>query len=386
MNKLIVFGNCLQNSVGLVRSMGEQGYKVDFLLEPVRKSDCFIRFSKYINKIHYLEKIEDAVDVLLCEYADEPEKPIVFCGSDPTICLLDSHYDELKDKFFIFNANHTQGRINHFLDKENTFGIAEKYGLPLIKTWYVNDIHDVPADIPFPCITKGANSVGSNKGDIHICQNREELLGCLREGVQYLVQEFIVKDYEVSLTGFSYNHGKDIIIPGVIRKVREDLVRMGEYMRLDDVSVYPHINYDGIKKMIAEIGYEGIFSVDMLCKGNTYYFLETNLRNDGLAYIYTAAGANYPCLWIKYLRGELTEEDVKNVKIKTPFFLMHENDMYNIVEGKVSIWQWMKDFHKSGAFFIMNWRDPMPFIVSTWIHVRQACKIVLRKVFKINIR
>lgn len=60
--------------------------------------------------------------------------------------------------------------------------------------------------------------------------------------------------------------------------------------------------------------------------------------------------------------------------------------MYNIVEGKLSIWQWLKDFHKSGAFFIMNRRDPMPFVVSTLIHVRQACKMVLRKMFKINIR
>lgn len=386
MNKIIVFGNCLQNTVGLVRSCGEMGYKVILLEEPCKKSDCFIRFSKYISKIHYLHTMEEAVDVLLAEYGNEQEKPIVFCGSDPTICLLDCHYDKLKDKFYIFNANHTQGRINYFLDKVNSFKVAEKYGLPLIKTWYVTNIHEVPLDVTFPCITKGANSVGSNKGDIHICQNREELLSCLREGVDYLIQEFIEKDYEVSMTGISFNHGQDIIIPGVIRKVREDLVRMGEYMRLDDVSAYPDINYEGIKKLIAEIGYEGIFSVDMLCKGKTFYFLETNLRNDGLAYMYTAAGANYPVLWIKYLTGKLTAAERTKASIKTPFFLMHENDLYNIIEGKVSIWQWMKDFHKSGAFFIMNKRDPMPFIMSTLIHVRQFGKMVLRKAFHINIR
>ena len=384
--KLIVFGNCLQNTVGLVRSLGEQGNKVTLLMEPCRKSDCFIRFSKYVEKIHYLGSIEEAIDVLLSNYSDEKEKSVVFCGSDPTISLLDANYDKLKDYFYIFNANNKQGRVNEYLEKNNTFTLAEKYGLSLIKTWKIVGGEDIPQDVIFPCITKGDNSVVSGKWDIHICNNREELGMCLRKGVKYLVQEFIKKDYEISMTGLSINHGKYVIIPGVIRKIREDLVRMGEYMRLDDCSTYPYINYEGIKKIIAEIGYEGIFSVDMLVKDNKFYFLETNLRNDGLAYIYTAAGANFATLWVKYLENKLTPENLANISVKTPFFLMHENDMYNIVEGKVFLWQWMKDFHKSGAFFIMNWRDPMPFIVSTLIHARQFGKLILRKLFHVNIK
>lgn len=384
--RLIIFGNCLQNTVGLVRSLGEVGNKVTLLIEPCKKSDCFIRFSKYVEKIHYLKSMEEAIDVLLTNYKNEKEKSAIFCGSDPTISLLDANYDKLQDYFYIFNANNTQGLINKYLDKNNTFVLAKKYNLSLIKTWNITGGEKIPEDVVYPCITKGDNSVVSGKWDIHICRSKEELSACLREGVKYLVQEFINKDYEVSMTGISINHGKDIIIPGVIRKVREDLIRMGEYMRLDDCSVYPHINYDGIKKLIADIGYEGIFSVDMLVKDDIFYFLETNLRNDGLAYIYTAAGANYANLWVKYLNNEITSEQLNQVKVKSPFFLMHENDMYNIIEGKVSIWQWMKDFHKSGAFFVMNKKDPMPFVVSTLIHARQFGKMILRKVFHLNIK
>lgn len=384
--RLIILGNCLQNTVGLVRSLGEQGNRVILLIEPCKKSDCFIRFSKYVEKIHYLTRMEEAINVLLENYSNENEKSAVFCGSDPTISLLDANYDKLKDHFHIFNANNTQGRINEYLDKNKTFILAEKYGLPLIKTWRITGGESIPDDIIYPCITKGDNSVVSGKWDIHVCNSKEELAECLRDGVTYLVQEFVKKDYEVSMTGISINHGKDIIIPGVIRKVREDLVRMGEFMRLDDCTVYPHIDFDGIKKLIENIGYEGIFSVDMLVKDNIFYFLETNLRNDGLAYIYTAAGANLANLWVKYLKNKITLEQLTNVKINTPFFLMHENDMYNIIEGKVSIWQWMKDFRKSGAFFIMNAKDPMPFIVSTWIHVRQFSKMLLRKVFRMDIQ
>lgn len=379
MNKIVVFGNTLQNTMGLIRSIGKAGYSVDLILEPGPKGQCFVRWSKYLGKVTYLEKTSDAIDVLLKEYGNEPNKTIVFCGSDPTISMLDANYNRLKNKFYVFNAKDEQGRINRYLDKLNTFEIAERCGLPLIKTWNVTDIHYVPSDIPFPCFVKGNNSVKSGKWDIKICQNREELLGFLREGVNYLVQEFIVKDYEISLTGFSTDHGSNVLIPGVIRKVREDLVRMGEYMRLDDTSAYPMVNYGGIKKLIKEIGYEGIFSVDMLVKEDKAYFLEVNLRNDGLAYMYTAAGANYPKMWIKYLTGTLSDGEIAAIKLRTPFFLMHENDMYNIVEGKVGIWQWIKDFRRSDAFFVLDKEDPMPFIYSTWIHFKQLCKKIFRK-------
>ena len=379
--RIIIFGNCLQNTVGLVRSVGETGRKVSLLIEPCKKSDCFIKHSKYVEDIQFLDKLEDAIPTLISDYSNEREKSVILCGSDPTISLLDANYNVLKDFFFVFNANGVQGRINKYLNKANSFVLAEKHGLPLIKTWYLTKGDIIPDDIVYPCIAKGNNSVISGKWDIHICHEKKDLSVCLRDGVEYLVQEFIQKDFEISMTGLSINHGKDILIPGVIRKVREDFVRMGEYLRLDSCDMYPEINYQGIKDVIAEIGYDGIFSVDMIVKNGVYYFLETNLRNDGLAYMYTAAGANLASLWIDYLTGDICADQLSNVTINSPFFLMHENDLYNILEGKVSVWQWIKDFHRSDAFFVMNWKDPLPFVFSTLIHVRQFVKKILRKIF-----
>ena len=136
---------------------------------------------------------------------------------------------------------------------------------------------------------------------------------------------------------------------------------------------------------IKKIGYEGIFSIEFLCKDNAYYLLEINMRNDGCGWLYTAAGINYPYLWIKYSEGKITQDIIDSVKLNNHVYLMHENDMYNLVRGKVSLWQWIKDFHKTKAFYIANSKDPMPFIVSTWIHVRQLGKIILRKCFGLKI-
>lgn len=383
--KVIIFGNNLQNTLGLVRSVGMKGYEVILLLEPIKKSNCYVRHSKYISKIHYLNSLQEGIDVLLREYGNEPEKPVVLCGSDPTICMLDAHYEQLKDKFHIFNAGE-QGRINLFEDKLNQFKIAEQCGIRTIRTWHISDIAKLPSDIPYPCLVKGNNSVKSTKGDLFICNSKDELEHSLKEGIDYLVQEYIEKDYELNINAFSYNHGNNVLIPAGIHKLRDGLYEQGIFMRLDPIEDFMGLDVEKLKLFIKKIGYEGIFSIEFLCKDNAYYLLEINMRNDGCGWLYTAAGINYPYLWIKYSEGKLTQDIIDSVKLKNHVYLMHENDMYNLVKGKVSLWQWIKDFHKTKAFYIANSKDPVPFIVSTWIHVRQLGKIILRKCFGLNVK
>ena len=379
MAKIIVFGNTLVNTMGLIRSVGKTGRKVDLLMEPCIKGRCFVQHSTYVERVHWLNRMDEALEVLHNVYWNEPEKPIILCGGDPAICLLDAHYDELKEHFCIFNANGEQGRINFFMDKSNQFPVAEKCGLNLIKTWHVRGGDDIPCDMPYPCLIKGNNSTSSTKGDMCVCKNREELCAKLRQGVDYLIQEYIEKDYELDIVGFSWKHGEDVFIPAVVRKIRDYLNRQSVYIRLDDIRDYPTLDVDAIKRFVSAVGYEGIFSLEFLCKGDKYYFLEANLRNDACCYVYTAARINYPNLWIQYAAGGLIDEDSIVKKMHTPCYLMSENDLYDIVEGKVSLWQWLKDLHRTDAFFVLDFSDPLPFIYSTWIHAKQACKKALRK-------
>ena len=382
MPRVIVFGNSLVNTMGLIRSVGEAGMPVTLLLEPCKKNHCYVRFSKYLEKVHYLMTIEEALDVLRNEYWDEAKKPVILCASDSSICLLDAHYDELKDHFCIFNAYGEQGRINFFMDKINQFPIAEKCGLKLIKTWHVEDVSRLPSDITYPCLIKGDNSVKSTKGDMFICWNEEDLRANLHEGVKYLVQEYIDKDCELDIVGLSCDHGNNVHITAAVSKLREKITRQSDYIRLDDIRCYGMLNIERIKIFVREIGYEGLFSIEFLKKGDEYYFLEINLRNDGVGYLYTAAGNNYPCLWVRYNAGESYMDVVKEAQCKTPFYLMSEGDLYNLVEGKVSLRQWIMDFHRTDAYFILNKHDIKPFVYQVYVHIRQACKKLLAKLFR----
>ena len=64
MKKVIIFGNNHHNTIGLVRSLGEKGIKPILMLEPCDLRFCCVRFSKYIEKIHYLKIVEDVLNVL----------------------------------------------------------------------------------------------------------------------------------------------------------------------------------------------------------------------------------------------------------------------------------------------------------------------------------
>ena len=376
--KVIIFGNSHHNTLGLVRSVGEIGIRPILLLEPCDLGFCCVRFSKYIAKIHYLKDLADGLNVLHNEYWNETEKPIILVAGDPTMCLLDAHYDELKDHFYIFNARGGQGRINYFMDKVNQFPVAAQSGFELIRTWCVNTKSDFPSDIVYPCLTKGNNSTTSSKGDMFICKNRESLKKCLRDGVEYLVQEYIEKEYELDIIGLAWNHGRDVYVPAVVRKIRDDIHRQSAYERLDDINDYADFDISKIKAFVGEVGYEGIFSIETICRDHKYYFLEANFRNDGCGYLYTAGGINYPYLWIKYCEGECMQELVASVKPNFSVHMMSAEDVWNCLEGKVPIFRWIGAWLRVEAHAVRNYRDMKPYFYLLWIFARQGFLRVLR--------
>ena len=68
MNKTIIIGNSLANTYGMARSLKKQGREVILILEPSRFDT--IRYSRYVDKIHRVEKLEDIIPTLLKNYGN----------------------------------------------------------------------------------------------------------------------------------------------------------------------------------------------------------------------------------------------------------------------------------------------------------------------------
>lgn len=381
MKKVIVFGPGMVNTLGMIRSLGQKGLEVHVIMESSSKGINYVAKSRYIKRIHNVHKNEEVINILKKEYYNENQRIAVLCGGDDAISLLDKHYDELKDRFLVFNCGR-QGGIVEYLDKEKQFEVASQAGLSIIKSYRVNSVSSIPLNIIYPCLTKGNNSTSSTKSDMHICQSFQELKECINEGTDYLIQEYIKKEFELNFVCISFNHGQDVYVPCVIRKIRDEIGRQSAYFITDNISNYHDFDIEILNRIASQLNYEGIFSVEVIyCQGK-YYFLEINLRNDGCGYLYTASGCNYPYLWHRYAVGELSPQDMDFSKVRIPCTMMGEQDIKNLFERKVCLATWLRQFAKADVFYILSINDPLPFLYSSLSHCIQLCKRIKKKTIR----
>ena len=147
------------NPLSQLRALGENGVRPVFIAinHKVRVASP----SKWPSKVHLVDTEEEAFDVLMKEYGDVAEKtgkkPILSFSDDKTVTYYDKKYDELKDKFILFNAGES-GRITKFMRKKEIVDCAKRHGVPVAPDWLVEN-GQIPADVEYPVITKAFSPV-----------------------------------------------------------------------------------------------------------------------------------------------------------------------------------------------------------------------------------
>ena len=356
------------NPLSQLRALGENGVRPVFIAinHRVRMASA----SKWPSKVHLVETEEDAFEVLMKEYGDVAEKtgykPILSFSDDKTVTFYDRMYDELKDKFIMFNAGET-GRITKFMRKKEIVDCARRHGVPVAPDWRVEN-GQIPADIEYPVITKAFSPVeGCYKGDFHICMNEAELKEAF-EGIEsdmVFIQKYIDKKTETTYEGFSYNHGK-----GMYVGVQTDYIypTKGYYSPL--MNVYPRVDaslQERLDEMLAEIGFEGIWEIEFLVdKDDKLYFLEINFRHATWGYSANVAGSPLPYLWAQaMLTGKAPEQ-----KQFEPFIAMVEPIDFGlrVDKGVCTLAEWLTDFKRAKCTYYYNEQDMEPWkvVVENW--------------------
>ena len=157
----IVFGAEHYNPLNVIRSIGKSGIAPIFIA--VKNKGPIASKSKYIQKTHYADSIEQGYEILLREYGNWEKKPFLFTTDDDVQSYLDMRYDELTDKFYFFQAGKA-GRVTAFMDKKKVLELAARHGLKVLPTVVV-DHGDVPDDLVYPVLTK---SISPNVGGLSL--------------------------------------------------------------------------------------------------------------------------------------------------------------------------------------------------------------------------
>lgn len=358
MNHVIVFGNDHTNSLGVIQSLGIAGYKSIGLL--FGEKTGYVKASKFTESIISGSSPQICIDELLRRTFETDLKiPIIPC-CDIAALTLEKNADRLKNRFvFEYALNYS---LDYIAKKEYQVRIAADAGFNVPKSWNLYESKIIPNDVVYPCLIKPLVSCEGAKSDIRVCNTKDELeknLNNLEFTKHVLLQQYIDRDYEISILGCGISNGT-CLIPVVENKLTlypkyVGLECLANMQKLVDRNVI-----DCITNLIKAIGYVGLFSVEMMhsrTDGN-FYFTEINLRNDGAESFVTKYGANLPLNHIEDLMGlplTIQKEEYPG------YYIWDIHHLKSLLCGDISILTWLKEIRKSRGFLMYYKEDKKPF-------------------------
>lgn len=359
-HKHIVFGIENYNTLGLIRSLGENGIKPICVI--IQGAVRLASKSKWIKELHFVDGIEEGYKVICQLFSAEINKPFLYACDDKTTSFLDNRYHEIMDKFYFSNAG-TDHRVTYYMNKNNINILALKYGLNVLNTWVVPK-GEIPEDLEYPIITKSISSIeGGWKDDVFICKDEEELNKAYEKirSKTVLLQKYLVKKNELCLDGMIANNGNDFVITIA---ATYNYILPDKYSNAMTITNFEESGlHKKINDMLREVGYTGIFCIEFLLDDEgKLYFCEVNFRNSGWSYASTKAGMPLPILWAKACLGELDTEKCM-VKIPKGFTAIVEfSDFDTRVRGKmISFRQWFREVRSCNCLFYIGQKDWKPF-------------------------
>jgi len=356
----IVFGQHTFNSLGQIRSLGELGFKPDVIW--VSDDNHSPKGCRYINHFFSFNSFEEGLSFILSKYTDQSKKYIITTDSDAIVSLLDRKYDQLKGRFFFFNAGE-QGRLSAYMPKYVQCELAERHGFLIPKTELVR-VGDLPKKLEYPVFIKSTDCFRlSWKGDAKVCENPEELLQAYKSitSPEIIVQEFIKKKNELAIEGVSYNAGNDIFLP-----------IQGTYLRIQNgafgtwkVNEAYNLSEDlksKIQSLIKEVGFTGVFEIEFLLDSHDkMFFLEVNFRHTQYNHALTDMGINLCKLFIE---GEINGRIGVDSVTKSPSIVMNERGEFHtyIKTKQISLRNWISDIKMTDSFYCYDKKDKLYFI------------------------
>lgn len=378
----IVIGNNHHNTLGVLRSLGEQRVICKLVLTG-KENGNFVAYSKYVDQCYsFTEEAHDIIQLINKIAMENEGRAVLFPLSDTLASEIDSKRNQLNENII---APHANGCIEQYLDKYYMASCAERCGICIPRHITQNLDEKIVWNI-YPAIVKPLKSKDGRKGDINIVHNINELHKTLHhlkllsyESV--LVEEFIssLDSYMVEILGNVKKDGS-IEIPCIMEKIREYPVGAGStsYARLTQVK--EHINLDTIKNMITTTGYYGLFDIEIMFNEGKFYFIEFNFRNGAPSYALTSAGYNIVYDWYANAIGEA----YNGLLAHDDYYLMCEHkDVLHVVNKDLSLKKWISDYYRTDVFLMRNRHDKKPQLHFIIPFLLRSGRFTLNKIRKI---
>lgn len=185
--------------------------------------------------------------------------------------------------------------------------LAESCGFASPRTTLVDATGLASAEIPFPAVvkplrsdTEGADGVLVHGSAIRV-ENENELRAAaeMLGGGSWLVQPYVHGDL-VAIGGVSWNGETVAQVHQVAHRIWPP--DCGGSSFGSTIAPDPE-RAEKVTRLISDLGWSGVFQVQLLRQGDTDFLIDFNPRVYGTVELARRAGVNLPALWVELLRG-----------------------------------------------------------------------------------
>lgn len=377
---VVVLSRSHATGLGVVRSLGVAGYKVD-MIASVREAGIsdYASKSKYLNrftevvspKFHAEDETDEAlIEELLTYQGKHTNKPVLFPTDDYTASVMDENREVLSDIFLMPGiTTDADFSMTEAMDKSFQAKIATEAEILTPKQWIIslqNMIIDIPTDMVYPCFVKPLESISGYKREMAICKNRKKLqmhlkkLRSRKPNRSVLVQEYLKISREIDLSGVCID--QQVIIPAIIRKTcvaeyDKGVTLSGMIYPFDDLGTYA----EKVIEMMKKYHYVGMFDLEFNVVGDQLYFNEVNFRSGGPNYSYFKSGANLPDIFVNEIVEHTHDESAAIVNRFGLNFIYEKVAWEDYLNGKMTKETLDRRLKEADCGLLFTEEDPKPY-------------------------
>ena len=386
MKKVVVFGKHYVPALGVVRSLGEAGYRVELIYVVNKKGESKIAgSSKYLTRTEEIENLSDeyVLNELLDIYKGEAKDIIVLFPIDDYATAFVGRYRERLEPF-IFPITSGDKSIVDLMDKSMQNIIAKDSSFKSVRECVVDlrEEINIPEEIVYPCFCKPLLSIQGNKQEMTKCLNQNDLLSALKRmkdnysDRRVLIQEFLEIEEEYDVSGMSMNG--EVYLTAVVKKLQVASFNRGptELGTFLDIDILKDTQ-ESIVRFIKKLEYNGVFDIELFKCADGIYFNELNVRPTGIIYAVTSAGCNLPAMYVSAAFHDhyTTQSEVRE---KDLIFLSEKVAVEDYIHGQISLKK-LKEMDKRAQIKLLrNKNDPKPGV----IYSRRVIKPMIKRGIK----
>jgi predicted ATP-grasp superfamily ATP-dependent carboligase len=366
-SKVFITDGHWRKSLAAVRALGRKGIKVT-VGESTRLATA--AFSRHCHRAvvypspHH--RPSEFIDFFLKELS-RASYQMLLPMEDETLHLISRCHTEFSRLTYLPIVSFE--KLSFAQRKDNILQMAEKHGIPIPRTWYINDISQINTlknSLPYPIVIKPKKSSGA----VGICYSdkpgdlMEQYLSVHQRFPYPLIQECIPQEGPGYGASFLFDERGRVKASFVHKRLREYPVTGGastlrESVRRDDIR-------DMAQVLLNALNWFGVgmveFKVDP--RDNTPKLMEVNPRFWGSLSLAVQAGVNFPYLLYRMSRGE-SFKPVEHYQIGKRCRWLLPGDILHFIynpKRRSLVPEFFHFWDRNTAYDIVSIDDPLPVL------------------------